>query len=166
MSRKECIGVVLTQPTVNYQQNVLSGIYKKAFELDMNVAGFYASTKEGCFADSAECEEQIFNLPNPEKLYGIIFFPDLIKFHHIDRIKERYRNITECPVICVDIEEEGFTCLTTTDNKVIRDNIHHLYECHGCTDIAYMTGIKGHPHAESRLEAYRNTMSELGLEVE
>lgn len=166
MSRKECIGVVLTQPTVNYQQNVLSGIYKKAFELDMNVAVFYASTKEGCFADSAECEEQIFNLPNPEKLYGIIFFPDLIKFHHIDRIKERYRNITECPVICVDIEEEGFTCLTTTDNKVIRDNIHHLYECHGCTDIAYMTGIKGHPHAESRLEAYRNTMSELGLEVD
>lgn len=166
MSRKECIGVVLTQPTVNYQRNVLQGIYRKAFELDMNVAVFYTATKEGCFADSPECEEQLFNLPNPEKLYGIIFMPDLIKFNHIDKIKERYKNISDCPVICLDIEENGFICLTSTDNKAIRDNIYHLYECHGCTDIAYMTGIKGHPHAESRLAAYRNTMSELGLEVD
>lgn len=166
MSRKECIGVVLTQPTVNYQRNVLQGIYRKAFELDMNVAVFYTSTKEGCFADSAECEEQLFNLPNPEKLYGIIFMPDLIRFNHVDQIKERYRNITECPVICLDIEEDGFICLTSTDNKVIRDCIYHLHECHGCTDIAYMTGTKGHPHATSRLDAYRTAMSELGLEVD
>ena len=166
MNRKECIGVVLTQPTVNYQRNVLQGIYRKAFELDMNVAVFYTATKEGCFADSPECEEQLFNLPNPEKLYGIIFMPDLIKFNHVDKIKERYRKIIDCPVICLDIEEDGFICLTSTDNKAIRDNIYHLYECHGCTDIAYMTGIKGHPHAESRLAAYRSTMSELGLEVD
>ena len=166
MGRKECIGVVLTQPTINYQSSVLQGIYRKAFELDLNVAVFYASTKEGCFTDTAYCEEEIFNLPNPEKLYGIIFMPDLIQFKHIDKIKERYRNITECPVICFDIEEDGFICLTSNDNKVVRDNIHHLYECHGCTDIAYMTGIKGHPHAESRLEAYRKTMAELGLEVD
>lgn len=165
MSRKECIGVVLTEPTANYQRNVLQGIYRKAFELDMNVAVFYAATKEGCFADSAECEEQIFNLPNPEKLCGIIFLPDLIRFKHIGKIKENYRNITGCPVVCFDMEEEGFVCLTSTDNNAVRENIRHLYECHNCTDIAYMTGVKGHPHAESRLLSYRNTMAELGLKV-
>ncbi len=165
MNHRNCIGVVLTQPAVNYQRNVLDGIYKKAFELDLNVAVFYTPTKEGCFADSAECEEQIFNLPNPEKLYGIVFMPDVINFKHIDKIKERYRSITGCPVICLDIEEEGFVCLTSTDSNAVSDNILHLHEVHGCADIAYMTGIKGHPHAESRLQIYRDTMAKLGLAV-
>lgn len=165
MKKRECIGVVLSRPSDDYQRGVLQGIYKRAFELDINVAVFYTPTDIGSFTDAPECEEQIFALPNPEKLYGIIYMSDRIKFKDAESIKERYRKITECPVICLDIEEEGFTCLVSTDTSMVRENIRHLYECHGCTDIAYMTGTKGHPHSEARLRAYYDVMAELGLEV-
>ncbi len=165
MKKRKCIAVVMAQPSGNYQSNILRGVFKKAFELDMNVAVIYTSTQSGCYIDAPEMEEQIFYMPDTDKFSGIVFMPDGIKFKNIDRIKEKYRKVTSCPVICLDIEEDGFTCLTTTDNRVIEDNIQHLYQCYQCTDIAYMTGIKGHPHAEARLEAYRSAMKKLGLEV-
>ena len=165
MDVRKCIAVVMAQPAVNYQSNILRGIYRKAFELDMNVAVFYTPTKSGCYTDAPEIEEQILYMPDTDKFSGIVFMPDGIQFDDVDRIKEKYRKVTSCPVICLDIEEQGFTCLTTTDKAAVEDSIRHIYSCHQCTDIAYMTGIKGHPHAEARLEAFRSVMEKLGLAV-
>lgn len=163
MHQRDCVGVIITQPETDYQSSLLSGVFAKAFELDMNVAVFNTSTKECCFKDNPESEQSIFTLPNPEKLCGIIYVPDTFKYKNVDEITEQMRKITECPVISVDMELEGFINLISTDDKVIYDMVEHLHCEHGCNTIAYMTGTKGHPHSEARLNGYYSAMEKLGL---
>ena len=164
LEQRKCIAVITAEPDGKCQQMLIKGVRDKAFEENMNVAVFCTATNNSCFDEYSETEEQVYYIPDLDKLYGIVYAPDMISFAGIDKITERYRN-AGCPVICVDVEKEGFINLIGTDDRVVRESINHLYYEHGCRDIAYMTGIKDHPHAEMRLQSYRDAMRDLGLNV-
>ena len=165
MGIRPCIGVMIAQPEVDCQHRLIDGIFKAAFQRDMNVAVFCTPNKSSCFGNSSEFERQIYELPNTKKLYGIVYVADTIQFEFADKIKNQLKN-ADCPVICVDTAVEGFPCIITKEDAVIGEVIRHLHEVHGFRDIAYMTGSKAHPHAEYRLNCYKKAMQDLNLPIE
>ena len=167
MDRK-CVAVVLSKPNKKYQSDILKGIYKRAFEKNFNVAVFYTTLKRGT-EKYIYCELDIISLINLDKLTGVIYLPDTFEFADTERLitlplksaaKEK-----GVPLLTIDYEISGVPCLLGSDEQMTIDIIDHLIEKHGCTDIAYMTGIKGHQHAERRLNAFRKSMRSHGLTV-
>ena len=167
MERK-CVAVVLSKPNKKYQSDILKGIYKRAFERNFNVAVFYTTLKRGT-EKYINCELDIISLINLEKLAGVIYLPDTFEFTDTDGLitaplktaaKEK-----GVPLITIDYEIPDVPCLLGSDDQMTADIIDHLIEKHGCTDIAYMTGFKGHQHAERRLGAYKRSMEAHGLDV-
>lgn len=165
---RKCIAVILTKPNKKYQSDVLKGIYKRAFENNFNVAVFHTTLKRGT-EKYIYCELDIISLINLDKLAGVIYLPDTFEFQDIHRLMtlplKKAAQAKGVPLLTIDYEIDGVPCLLGSDEQMTMDMIDHLIEVHGCTDIAYMTGIKGHPHAERRLIAFKDSMRKHGLNV-
>ena len=67
--------------------------------------------------------------------------------------------------VSIDLWEEGFEMFACDDAAGVREVVSHLIEVHGCTDIAFLTGPKEHPHSGNRLLGYRQAMAQAGLSV-
>ena len=166
---RKCIAVLIEKPNKDYQAGILRGIYSAAFSHDMNVAVF-SVTMPRSSDKYHEGEMTIFTLPGDySKFAGVIYLPDTIDFPSRDKVitepllrAVREKNI---PVVTIDYKIDGIPCYYCDDSEVVKAMVRHLAEHHGCRDIAYMTGFKGHPHAEMRLNAFKEAMRECGLTV-
>ena len=87
---------------------------------------------------------------------------DYGKTEIIDKIKKVYHK----PVVSVEIDIDGFYSIFTDDVKPVKNIVSHLIEQHKLTDIAFVTGSKGHPHAAKRLEGYCEAMVEHDLPID
>ncbi len=165
---RKCIAVLMSKPERRYQSGILNGIYRAAFAKGFNVAIFGTGLPGG----SEHCcdgEMNIFSLVNYEHICGAVYLPDTISFDSRDELvtKPLLKAVKEQGVCAVTIDYgiEGLPCYYCDDTDVIREMLRHLTEDHGCRDIAYMTGMKGHPHAERRLEIFKEFMAEHGLPI-
>lgn len=171
MSNKErkIIGVILSKPSKQYQAGLLKGIYEVAFANDCNVAVFASSHPRGDKL-SKYGELSIYSIINYDKLAGIIYIPDIIIFDNKDEVitKPLLKAVREknIPLVTIDMKYEGIPCFCCDDGEVVKAMVNHMIEVHGCKDIAYMTGVKGHPHAVNRLNAYKEAMKSHGLPID
>ncbi len=155
----------MSRPDDDYQARILRGIFEQAFQRDMNVAVFSTSNALS-YADCAVYPQRIFELPNPEKLSGIIYVPDTISGFDTHELTDRLKAVNQCKVIAVDSAIEGMKCLISDYDIAIDDIVCHLTEVHNCKRIAFMAGFKGNLHSEGRLSAFRASMNRCGLEVD
>lgn len=166
--QRKCIAVLVEKTSKDYQAGILRGIYETAFSRDMNVAVF-SVTMPRSSDNYHRGEMTMFTLPDYQKFAGVIYLPDTITFQSRDKdVTEPLVHLareTGLPVVTIDYKIEGLPCYFCDDSEVVKAMVHHLIDKHGCRDIAYMTGTKGHPHAEHRLEAFRAAMEESGLPV-
>lgn len=169
MDKRKCIAVLLEKPNQDYQSGILKGIYRAAFSRGVNVGVFCVTSNR---ADEAyqEGEMVLFSLLGDYSDFaGVIYLPDTIDFTMRDRVitDRLIRSVKEknIPVVTIDGRFDEFPAFVSDDTEVVRSIVDHLADRHGCRDIAFVTGWKGHPHAEHRLEAFRRVMSEKGLEV-
>lgn len=165
MSVRKCIAVIISRPDSDYQAALLRGILSKAFEMDYNVALFCTSNAHA-FAESVKYPERIFDFAVSDKFSGIIYVPDSIYGVDTDAVTEKLRREAKCKVVVADKIIDGFTNVLCDDKSAVEKTVEHLIEKHGCKRIAYMTGIKGNPDAESRLISFRETMKKHNLDVD
>ncbi len=158
---RKCIGVIISRPNREYQTDILRGIYRAAFEHDMNVAVFCTVSKTK--------ELDMYSLPNYERLAGMIYARYTFDYDNADKIIRplltkavREKNF---PAVSLDYKIDGIPCVMCDDSRTVGDVLEHIITVHKCRDIAYMTGTKGHMHAESRLEVFRRTMEAHGLPI-
>lgn len=164
---RKCIGVILARPENEYQTSILKGIYETAFKHNMNVAVFTANLYDEDSA-FAKYEFNIFSAINFELLSGIIYLPETFSPINVDEVitaKLFEAGEKGFPVVTIDGKIGEFPCYSSEDIKGIDTLVSHFAEEHGCTRIAFMTGPKGHSHAERRLEAFRFSMEQKQLEV-
>lgn len=164
--RRKAIGVITTDIYETYQQNVLNGIHKEAAVHGYDVMVFSTFLKAGMWYGYQAAEQNIYNMICYEKLDGIILMPDRIMEFEVSRrlpeiLKEQYKG----PVVVLDYRIEGFPCVMEESSGQLRPVLEHLYHDHGITDIACMTGMEEHPHAQQRLKSYRDFMEEHGLPI-
>lgn len=169
MDKKErkCIAVLITKPERKYQDGLLKGITKSAFSHGLNVAVFGCSLLTG-YEGFVWGEQKIFDLPDYEKFAGIVYAVDSFNDQEVvDKLSDKMKEVAKkgIPVVAVDGYVEGLPCYFNDDANAVEEVVTHLVKEHGVSDIGYMTGHRGHFHAEHSLKAYRNTMKQLGLEV-
>ncbi len=164
---RKLIGVILAQSDASYQSKLLNGVLKQAFKLNYDVAVFSMFNKDKLSDEWFEGDANIFSMINYSALDGIIFVPDTLQVGGIaERVEKAIKKNFKKPVVSVDIETEGFNSLFTDDIQNIKMLISHLIEVHRLTDIAFMTGIKGHPHSTNRLTGYYEALIEHDLPID
>ncbi|MBP1561335.1 MAG: GGDEF domain-containing protein [Oscillospiraceae bacterium] len=164
---RKLIGVILSQSDEPYQARLLNGILEQAFKLNYDVAVFAAFMKSKLSEEWHSGELNIYSLINYSVLDGIIIASDTIVPAETAQeicsdIKKKFRK----PVVSVDIYQEDFNNIFTDDKSNVKMIISHLIEEHQFTDIAFMTGIKGHPHATNRLTGYYEALVEHDIPID
>lgn len=165
MSVRKYIAVIMSRPDYDYQTALLEGIFRTAFKNDCNVAVFSTPNSE-MFAENIKYPGRIFDLPNTEHLCGIIYVPDTINDADAKVVTEKLRRTTDCKVISIDYEIDGFNSISNKGEQAAEIVISHMIEVHGCKKIAFMTGPQDNVHSEGRLHIFRRIMQSHGLEVD
>ena len=168
MERRKCIGVFLGQPNLPFQSELLKHISKHAFAVGSNVAVFSAMIYTKGYLAFQVGESQNVALANFDTMDAVIVVPDTLQASDTDarEILSYVRENFHGPRVVLDIEADGYQQFFCDDTDSVAFMINHLIEAHNCTDIAFMTGVKGHPHSTSRLNGYYQAMEAHQLPVD
>ena len=164
---RKLLGVIIAQSDSPNQSRFLEGVFRQAFKLNYDVAVFSIFATHKLSDEWHIGELNIYSLINYSALDGIIFLPDTLATDDFNKtieaeIKKKFRK----PVVSVDLETEGFDNIQTDDIQSIKQIISHLIDEHKMTDIAFMTGKKGHPHSTNRLTGYYEALIEHNLPID
>ena len=169
ITQRKVIGVIMSKPSLAYQTGILKGVYSVAFAHNCNVAVFGSSHPRDS-VPAHEGEMSMFKLINYDKLAGVIYVPDAVMYDKRDEVVTEpfLKAVREkhVPAVTIDHHYDGVPCYMCDDKPVVKSMISHMIEVHGCKDIAYLSGKADHPHSIARMEAFREAMSEHGLEVQ
>ena len=159
------IAVLIGQPEEYSQTYFLNGFLEEAFKCDYDVAVFamyikYQNTQGRAIGDSS-----IFKLVNYDRFDCIVVLADTIQTKGLaEQIEEDLHARYTGNVIFVNQESKYFPSIhidNYTPEKIVID---HLIEKHGFKDIAFLTGKSWHPHSIIRLQAYKDSLAEHGIE--
>ena len=160
MERRKCIGVFLGQPNLPFQAELLKHISTLAFATGSNVAVFSSMFYTKGYVDFQIGESQNVSIANFDTMDAVIVVPDTLQASETDAqeimtyIHENFHG----PKVALDMKAEGYQQFFCDDTDSVAFMINHLIEEHNCTDIAFMTGTKGHPHSTGRLNGYYQAM--------
>lgn len=160
------IAVLLGQPEEYAYERFLKGFLEEAFRLDYDVCVFamyikYQNTPARCRGESS-----IFKLVNYSAFDAVVVMADTIQTKGVvERIERELHEGYSGKVIMVDQESEYFPSIHIDNYEPEKAVITHLIEKHGYKDIAFLTGKSWHPHSRIRLQAYRDALTEHGIEV-
>ena len=152
MDRRKCIGVFLGQPNLPFQAELLKHIRDNAFAVGSNVAVFSSMIYTKGYEDFQYGESQNIALANFDTMDAVIVVPDTLQASPTDgqEIMEFVRKNFNGPRVALDIEAEGYQQFFCDDSESVAHVVNHLIEVHHCSDIAFMTGMEGHPHSSGR----------------
>ncbi len=168
MKNRKTIGVIVGRPDEPFQTKFLRSVGREAFKYDMDVLVFSNMLRTGGYTDYQLGEERIMELVNYDMLDAVILVPDSLQMHpgYAQEIAGQIRQKFNGVRVSIDLWEEGFEMFACDDAAGVREVVSHLIEVHGCTDIAFLTGPKEHPHSGNRLLGYRQAMAQAGLSVD
>lgn len=168
MERRKCIGVFLGQPNLPFQTELLKHIRDNAFAVGCNVAVFSAMIYTKGYPYFQDGESQNVSLANFDTMDAVIVVPDTLQASETDGsdVMEYIKKNFNGPKVSLDIEAEGFRQFFCDDADSVSFLLSHLIEEHNCTDIAFMTGIEGHPHSIGRLNGFYKAMKEHNLPID
>ena len=99
---------------------------------------------------------------------AVIVVPDTLQANENDgkNIMEYIKKNFHGPRVALDMEADGYQQFFCDDTDSVNYIISHLIEKHHCTDIAFMTGVEGHPHSTGRLNGYYQALKEHHLPID
>ena len=164
---RKIIGVLISLADGIYQKKFIEGIQRQAYELDYDVLVFSSFIKVCSSKPWLIGEKNIYNTVNFDLLDAVIIATDTIQMPGVaQKIIDKIKKVYHKPVVSVEIDIDGFYSIFTDDVKPVKNIVSHLIEQHKLTDIAFVTGSKGHPHAAKRLEGYCEAMVEHDLPID
>ena len=168
MERRKCIGVFLGQPNLPFQAELLKHIRDNAFAVGSNVAVFSAMIYTGGYPNFQDGESQNVALANFDTMDAVIVLPDTLQASATDgqEVMDYIRANFNGPKVALDIEAEGYKQFFCDDTDSVDYVVSHLIEVHNCTDIAFMTGVEGHPHSIGRLNGYYQALKKHNIPVD
>ena len=168
MERRKCVGVFMGQPNLPFQTELLKHIRDNAFAVGCNVAVFSAMIYTGGYPNFQEGESQNVALANFDIMDAVIVLPDTLQASETDgkEVMEYIKRNFQGPKVALDLETEGYQQFFCDDTDSVSFIVSHLIEEHNCTDIAFMTGVEGHPHSISRLNGYYKALRNHNLPID
>ena len=149
-----------------YQREICAGAALQAEKSGYNLAIFTCYGNYGQNPLYAQGEKDIFSLPDYQDFAGIIVAGDTFSIDEaMEEVIGSLQEKADCPVVSLRQKMEGVNNILVDNMASVGGMIRHLIECHGAKDIAFMTGCKGFPDAEERLNSFFQVMEEYGLSV-
>ncbi len=108
----------------------------------------------------------VFHIINYDMLDGIIILTETIKSVAIIEEVISCARKRDIPVVSIMTPVDGCYNVTFNFKENFKKIIDHVIEAHDCKRIYFMSGTKGNDFAEDRLNCYRESMAEHGLEVD
>ncbi|MBP5262718.1 MAG: EAL domain-containing protein [Clostridiales bacterium] len=164
-NNRKRIAVLVGHPEEFSHALFLKGFLDKAFMLDYDVAVFamyikYQNTPARSVGDSS-----IFKLINYDVFDCIVVLADTIQTKGVAaQIEEDLHAKYSGKVIFVDQDSKYYPSIHIDNYTPEKAVIDHLIEKHGMRDIAFLTGKAWHPHSIIRLDAYKDSLAEHGIE--
>lgn len=168
MRKRKTIGIFIGRPDEPFQTKFLKAAGREAFQNDMDVLVFSSMLRTGGYQDYQAGETRIMELVNYDMLDAVILVPDSLQMlpDYAGQVAAQIKKNFDGVCVSIDLAMPGYEMVACDDVEGIREVVSHLIEVHGCTDIAFMTGPKEHPHSKNRLAGYKKAMEEAGLCVD
>lgn len=146
----------------------VEGIMKRAEELKEDIA-LYQFNSYGNWSRDVQYnigEYNIYNLPELEVFDGIVLdCSNIIDEVQRQKVIQKLRE-SKVPVVTLDYEVPDFYYVGGDDRGPIKELVHHLYEEHKCRSFVFAGGPRDAFSNRGRVEAYRESLLELGLKLE
>ena len=163
-NKRKRIALFVGQADESYQSKFITGFLANAFALDMNVCVFSMQHKYQNSTRREKGESNIFSLMQPDKFDGAVILKDTIQTAGAAQgVEERLHNEFPKPVLVVEQESRYFPSVFTSCRSAVIELVSHLVEVHGYRDIAYLSGRRGHKHAQMRLDAFKEALTMHGI---
>lgn len=160
-SESQCklIGVITAGAEHSEQKQLLSGIIKRAGELNIDVAVFSNIYNAAKYHSHVEIENNIYNLMASKRLDGIIVNSEsIVNEKLLDKIVKNLTTRTDIPVISTGRAIDKYTSIDNNTMKDIMNITNHLIEVHGFTDIHMLTGYDFFEDSHNRVNGYKEAL--------
>ena len=164
--RKPVIGLCFSGIDSEYQTKIFNSISHAAVASGFTVAAFQAFTAYYSDDLSDRGEGNIFNLVNCSLLDGLVIVSLSIKHAGaIEKLVKRGKE-ADIPVISIDVDIDDCYTVAMGYNNAMENIMSHFLDHHGFTKINFISGMKGNPQSEERLEVYKKALEAHGIKYE
>lgn len=163
---RKTIGVFVNRAEKEFQGNMCSALIRYAYAAGYNIVFFISYEIRKTESKYDVYGERILDVAPIEQMDGIIVALDTYdKGDFRIKLCDRIRARATCPVVSFRERVEDFYGVESGANDSMRDILEHLYEYHGCRDIAFMMGYEGHFDSQVREDAYRKFIADHDLKI-
>ncbi|SCW26885.1 diguanylate cyclase (GGDEF) domain-containing protein [Ruminococcaceae bacterium YRB3002] len=171
MGRRLNIGFLIDDPNNYFTSQACKGAELAAKALDANLfifPGHYIGKPDGRF-ESTEYEYQynfIFDLPNENNVDILYVLMGTIGSRAEHDVQKAFVDgLPRVPIVTLFADIEGYPSVTFDNKSGLERALKHLIDRHGARRIGYVSGPATNKDAIERLNAFREIMTENGLEV-
>lgn len=173
MGKRMNIALFVAMLENEFSYAVCEGAFLGAKELDANLFILPAGIKDAVYDDyDANCYRYQYNtLYSCAKSKGfdaiIIEYGSISSFLNEEQKKEFLESLgNDIPVVLLAGEADGYSSVGVNNSAGLEQAILHLIDKHQCTKIGFVSGpVETSQDAKERLETYRNTMADRGLDA-
>lgn len=171
--KRRTIAVCVTGFNWEYESRVVSGLYERCIELDINLLAFAPlmhkldlNIGKSLPESFIKGETEIFNLINCDIIDGIAVLGDsIISENALYSIAEKAR-VHNIPIVNINdpqhpLEHNVFL----SDKNAMEFVIRHIIEKHGITKIGFIGGFPDNLQTEERLAAYKKVLTEHNIPI-
>ncbi|MBR4224695.1 MAG: substrate-binding domain-containing protein, partial [Oscillospiraceae bacterium] len=164
LNGRKTIGIFMSGIAGTFRRDLCHELYRAGTGHGFDLLFFnFVGTIGADYIDYGVREDRILDVIPFDKFDGMIFdnnnvFIDSVRDHIHDRLMS-----CRCPIISISEPCKDFSQVCFDNSSAIKEFVHHFVNEHGFTRIGYMSGIKGHPDAVERLNAFGDAMEEHGL---
>lgn len=171
MSRRKLIGLIMANPSSEYQQHVLEGICHQCGQYGYDVAVFTCMVSS-ChpLEDDLRGEQNIFELINFDRIDGIVVCALSLSENNVttmlDSVVAKLKEQCRKPVVILDTNIEGFVSVNTDDRTPFSRITAHLIDVHHCKRIYFLTGFEDNKISAERVGGYIDELEKHGIPVD
>ncbi len=163
-NQRKTIAVMICDIMYDYQDRLIRAISARANELGYNVAIFVCFSDYGADSENALGECNIVNLPPYENIDAFIICADTSYDTRYKTILQRSLENCHVPIISIRQPLENNYNILINSEEAIAEVVSHFVHVHHFTRIAFMSGPAKHPDSVARLEQFKNSLKNEGIE--
>jgi PAS domain S-box-containing protein len=164
-----------TRPTIGFLTHVISdeygsplwaGILDAAFEADANLICFpgWDLNSPRSFEVQANV---LYDLVSAESVDGLVISGGpMSNFAGLKGFKNFCNRYRPLPIVNIAVALEGIPTASIDNYQGVREVMAHLIEVHGYRRIAFIPGPQSNPEAETRYQAYVDSLAGHGLPLD
>lgn len=148
----------------SFQEKFRGGIHQYAGESGIDVVFFGISSLNMAASDD-RARASLLDLIMPSEFDGILSISTTLTYYGGESfLAERLASLRPLPLVSIGMPVIGEASLVIDNRSGMRAIMHHLLECHGYRNCAFVSGPQSNSESRERLQVFREALAEAGIE--